>query len=73
MSEGKSISAIQRRASTQLAKRRLSNIQADETAFRERNEGSERWQDSSTAKECKLCQSKFTLTNRKHHCRLVLL
>jgi hypothetical protein len=59
-----SIAQLQKR-STAAAKKSTIAIDAEE--FKERNR--EKWQESSNVKECKLCADKFTLTNRKHHCR----
>eukprot|EP01035_Chromulina_nebulosa_P019498 gene19498-25389_t len=67
----KSISKIQRRTSLNVTARRFSALK-DELEFKQRNESKGKrvsWLDSSSVKSCKICQGKFNLTNRKHHCR----
>lgn len=39
----------------------------DAKAFQKRNDG--KWVDDSTVSTCMKCAGKFTVTNRKHHCR----
>ena len=54
-----------------LNKAKKTNAEEDSKEFQERNQQNQelQWQDSSNAKLCHKCQHKFTLTNRKHHCR----
>ena len=48
------------------------SVEDDSKEFKERNQDLE-WQDSNAAKTCHKCEGKFTITNRKHHCRCVTI
>ncbi len=76
--EDKSIQAIQKKSTNNAGKRRVSVIVADEEEFRQRQHAENNnetkieltsWKDSSLIKICPICKEKFTLMNRKHHCR----
>eukprot|EP01038_Epipyxis_sp_PR26KG_P007180 gene7180-9790_t len=68
-----SIADIQKNSIT----KKKSSVSKDEEDFKQRQQQEaiqtsttiKSWQESSTVKECHLCRGKFTLTNRKHHCR----
>lgn len=70
MNDKATIADIQRKASLSPKKSVLSVAAADAKEFQERNQDAgQAWQDSSDVKQCQKCSSKFSLTNRKHHCR----
>ena len=50
-----------------LAVKLTPSVVKDAKSFNERNE--QAWVDSNEVKKCSRCNVKFTVTNRKHHCR----
>ena len=67
-SNGKTIVDLQKE---EFVKSRRKSAGMDAKEFEELNNGEKSWQDSKDVKRCTKCTAKFTLTNRKHHCRYV--
>ena len=64
--ESQDLQKIQKRR-VSLAVKLTPSVVKDAKSFNERNE--QAWVDSNDVKKCSRCKVKFTVTNRKHHCR----